>query len=469
MPLFLMSSRPRRSRVLPVLLLVGGVSALFVLQRGLRLPPPAVVEVTSDRPAVGRKSMFTVRVREPKLALSQVVVTGDGAGLAREVLAQVTVPPGETRREVVLQIPLGPAVRPAMRPGKVTVQVVAQARGTWLRTPAPVMVAVSREVRLQPPAITAQSPHIHVAHGGAEVVVYQVGPTSKRDGVQAGKWFFPGFPRPGGRSDERFALFGVPYDLEGNESEARARILLVAEDELGNRAETPFVHQFRSRPMGRDTIELTDGFMKKVTDEVYARTPGLSRRGDLLADYLRLNRELREANMAQLVALARASQPRFLWTETFLPMSRAAVTGSFADRRSYRSAGKEVDSQDHLGIDLASLKQAAVPAANDGRVVLADYFGIFGICVVLDHGYGLMSLYAHLSSAAVKVGESVKRGQDIGRTGGTGLAGGDHLHFTMLVQGLPVTPFEWWDSHWIHDRLKLKLGHSLAWNPRPGE
>jgi murein DD-endopeptidase MepM/ murein hydrolase activator NlpD len=169
--------------------------------------------------------------------------------------------------------------------------------------------------------------------------------------------------------------------------------------------------------------------------------------------------------MARLVALARTSQPRFLWKDTFLPMGKAAVMGSFADRRTYRAAGKEVDTQDHLGLDLASLRQAPVPAANDGRVVLAEYFGIFGSCVVLDHGYGLMSLYAHLSSVAVKAGDTVTRGQDIGRTGGTGLAGGDHLHFTMLVQGLAVTPLEWWDSHWIHDRMKLKLGESLAWIP----
>jgi murein DD-endopeptidase MepM/ murein hydrolase activator NlpD len=83
--------------------------------------------------------------------------------------------------------------------------------------------------------------------------------------------------------------------------------------------------------------------------------------------------------------------------------------------------------------------------------------------VVVDHGYGLMSLYAHLASVDVAKGQSVARGDVLGRTGATGLAGGDHLHFTMLIQGLPVNPTEWWDPHWIHDHLSRPLGPALPY------
>jgi hypothetical protein len=456
--------RPRRSsgRSFLFFLAIGGAVGLFLLMRELRLPPPAVVEVATDLPAIGQKGTLTVRVREPQRGIARVQVSADGAGLSRQVLAEVDAT--DARRDVVLKVPLGRASRPELRPGRLNLEVRAQALGTRLRTPEPVLAKLSREVRLQPPTLVARSQFVHAAQGGAEVVIYEVDASARRDGVQVGSWFFPGFPLPGGPAGRRFALFGVPYDLDASPSEAQARILLVAEDDLGNHAETRFVDQFFPRPMGKDTIELTDGFMKKVTDEVYPRTPELGRSGNLLEDYLKLNRDLRRSNMAQLAALARASQARFLWNETFLPMARAAVMGSFADRRTYRAAGKPVDTQDHLGLDLASLSQAPVQAANAGRAVLASYLGIFGNCVVIDHGYGLMSLYAHLSSMTVKAGDAVARGQEIGRTGGTGLAGGDHLHFTMLVQGLPVTPTEWWDGHWIHDRLKLKLGDVLPWD-----
>ena len=134
----------------------------------------------------------------------------------------------------------------------------------------------------------------------------------------------------------------------------------------------------------------------------------------------------------------------------------------FADRRTYVYEGREVDHQTHLGYDLASTARAPVPAANAGRVALARYFGIYGNAVVVDHGFGLLTLYAHLSSIDVKEGQDVARGATIGRTGKTGLAAGDHLHFTTLVGGLPVTPTEWWDPHWIGDRVARPLAPAVA-------
>jgi murein DD-endopeptidase MepM/ murein hydrolase activator NlpD len=451
-------------RIVGFLLVAAAAAGAFFLQRELRLPPAATVEISADRPAIGRKTVITVRAREPRLGLARVVATADGAGFSKKVVGATPAEGAfDPIKEVVLEIPVGREPTPDIKPGTVLLEVTVEARGTRLRQPKPVVLQKHFEVKLDPPAIAATSAFIHPAQGGAEAVVYEVGPTSQRDGVQAGHWFFPGFPLPGGRPTQRFALFAVPYDFDIDEPEARSRVLLVAEDELGNRAAVPFIHKYFRRPLRRDTIELGDPFMKKVTTEIFANTPSLRATGNLLADYLLLNRDLRKQNMAELVTLASKSRPQFLWRATFMPMQKAAVKGSFADRRSYTTGGKEVDTQDHLGLDLASLEHAPVPAANAGIVALARYFGIFGNCVVVDHGYGLMSLYAHLSSIAVKEGDSIDRGHLLGKSGATGLAGGDHLHFTMMLHGLPVTPIEWWDDHWLQDRLKLKLGDALPW------
>ena len=110
-----------------------------------------------------------------------------------------------------------------------------------------------------------------------------------------------------------------------------------------------------------------------------------------------------------------------------------------------------------MGFDLASSANAPVVAANKGTVLHADYLGIYGNCVIIDHGMGLQSLYAHLSVIDVSAGQAVERAQRLGLSGQTGLAGGDHLHFAMLLQGHPVTPVEWWDPHWIKDRIQRKL------------
>ena len=136
---------------------------------------------------------------------------------------------------------------------------------------------------------------------------------------------------------------------------------------------------------------------------------------------------------------------------------RILVESKFADHRTYFYHGEEIDQQIHLGFDLAVTANVPVLAGNTGKVVYADYLGIYGNCVVVDHGMGVQSLYGHLASIDVKQGESVKKDQVIGPSGLTGLAAGDHLHFAMLVGGHAVSPVEWWDPHWIEDRVMRKI------------
>jgi murein DD-endopeptidase MepM/ murein hydrolase activator NlpD len=288
-----------------------------------------------------------------------------------------------------------------------------------------------------------------------------VGETAVRDGVRVGDRFFPGYALPGGGAQDRFALFAVPYDMSDASS-----VRVVADDGAGNESQARFVDQFFPKPLRKDTIQLNDAFLEKVTTEILAQTPELTARGSPLDNYLEINRNLRRKNQAVLDQLATRSEKAFLWREPFLPMVNTAIKASFAERRSYLYQGHEVDQQDHLGLDMASVRAAPVPNTNDGVVVYAGYLGIYGNCVVVDHGYGLQSLYGHLSSIDVKAGDKVARGQTLGRSGASGLAGGDHLHFALMLQGLPVNPIEWFDRKWIHDRLKLKLGAVLPFESK---
>jgi murein DD-endopeptidase MepM/ murein hydrolase activator NlpD len=297
---------------------------------------------------------------------------------------------------------------------------------------------------------------IYVEQGGSEAVVYRIGDGAVRDGVSSGDAFFPGYPLPGGADGERFALFAVPYDLADP-----SRVLLEVEDALGNRASTRFLDRFKERKPRVSSVQLSDSFLDKVVPEIVARSPEIAERDSQLESYLAVNGELREINARQLRELAVESVPQFLWRRPFLQQPNTQVTDSFAAHRTYYYQDREVDQQDHLGYDLASVKRAPIEAANSGRVVLARYFGIYGNTVVLDHGYGLMTLYAHLSSIEVEPGQEVERGQVLGRSGETGLAGGDHLHFTVLLQGEPVDPVEWFDAKWIRDRLVRKLGSAF--------
>jgi murein DD-endopeptidase MepM/ murein hydrolase activator NlpD len=151
------------------------------------------------------------------------------------------------------------------------------------------------------------------------------------------------------------------------------------------------------------------------------------------------------------------TEGHFLWTQSFLQLAGSQVESAFADLRTYVYKGKKIDQQVHLGFDLATTQHGPVLAANDGKVIWAAPLGIYGNCIVLDHGLGLQSIYGHLSAITVKEGDMVSRGQQMGKSGSTGLAGGDHLHYSMQVDGVQVNPVEWWDDHWINDHIRSRL------------
>jgi hypothetical protein len=444
-----------------ILVLLGAAALVLV---SLRVAPAPAVDVQSRAKAIGVHGVVHVKVSAPGgRGLSRVRVEVEQKGRTT-VVAQSSDEPlpawvltGERRLARELDAEVGRAAVTSLQDGEAVVRVVAERAGTWLRHPPPVVEEVKLPVRLTPPVLSLLSTQHYVGQGGSGVVVYRVGESATRDGVRSGSWFFPGAPLPGSTTGDRFALFGVPWD----QADAAA-LRLVAQDDAGNSSEVAFVDQYFPRPPSKDRIELQDEFLQRVVTEIRQQTPTLPDRGSLLDNYLEINRELRRANAQELVLLAAGSAKAFLWKEPFLPMRNAQVMSSFADQRTYVHHGRDVDQQTHLGYDLAVTERTPVPAANSGRVVLARYFGIYGNTVVVDHGFGLMTLYAHLSSIDVKEAADVARGGILGRTGRTGLAGGDHLHFTTLVGGLPVAPTEWWDAHWIRDRVARRLAPSVV-------
>jgi murein DD-endopeptidase MepM/ murein hydrolase activator NlpD len=178
--------------------------------------------------------------------------------------------------------------------------------------------------------------------------------------------------------------------------------------------------------------------------------------------YLEINREMRKQNDAKLAELTKTSSPDRIWTGAFVQMPNAHAGAKFAERRSYVYDGQVVDQQTHMGYDFASTSHADIPAANDGVVVFAGPLGIYGNTVIVDHGLGLFSLYGHLSEIAAQKGQAVAKSESLGKSGTTGLAGGDHLHFAMLLDGSFVDPLEWFDPKWIAEHIEGKLEAATA-------
>lgn len=298
-----------------------------------------------------------------------------------------------------------------------------------------------------PPRVTIDSLHHNVRRGGTGVIRYGLSEPVRRTGVAVGEDFFPGYKTPKG---DYLCFFAFPFNAVPGQDIPT----LIAEDKAGNELQTGFRNHIIRKRFRKDIIRLPQSFLDAKMPQFRNLYPGET---DNLEIFLKVNNEVRTRNRAALKTIGTKTTPEVLWNGPFIRLPRAASRARFADARDYLYKGKKVDHQTHLGQDLASTAKAEVPAGNTGKVVFADFMGIYGNVIILDHGFGLQSLYAHLSSMNVSEGDRVEKGEIIGRTGATGMAGGDHLHFGMVVSGIPVDPLEWWDAHWIKDNVADRI------------
>jgi murein DD-endopeptidase MepM/ murein hydrolase activator NlpD len=314
-----------------------------------------------------------------------------------------------------------------------------------LRPSARAAASVPLTVDLTPPRIDLVAATRYLAPGGVGVVVFRASDAARTD-VRVGAVAFPSFEAA---NQQRVALVALPHDYATG-----TPLTIFAGDEAGNAANRGIPVDILPRRFRHDRIEVKDAFLEtKVPELLPQPAPGRS----LLESFLVINRDLRRQAEAEKRALAARTAARPLWAGPFVQPRNTKVFSNFAETRTYVHGGREIDRQIHFGYDLASTKQAPVPAANAGTVVFTGPLTIYGNTIVVDHGWGLMTLYGHLSTITAKVGDAVAKGQEMGRTGATGLAMGDHLHYEVLVNGISVTPVEWWDAKWIRDRFNGPL------------
>ncbi len=435
-----MDRKVRNALIILVLVILAVPAALFLLSTGTQMQI-APVQV------IGDATPMQVRVFNPhgvrKLTAS---IEQDGK---RYVTQIANSPPRRFRFLRRHQVPqdltlvFGKKTAPALHDGKAKVILEAQSNDLRAITDS---VSIDVDVITAPPRVVADGAQHYINQGGCELVTFTPSGYWKDSGVKVGRYTFRSYPVPSD-AKRRFSLFAYPWDLPANLQPA-----VFAFNPAGGAATATFWYKLFPKKFRARDIRIDDKFLEKVDNQI---EPGGS--GDLLQRFLRINRDLRIRNNQALADLRLQTEPKFYWSGPFLQLGNSQVESVFADRRSYIYKGKKVDEQVHLGFDLAVTEHVAIPASNDGKVVWASDLGIYGNCVVVDHGYGLQSIYGHLSAIGVKKGDLVKRGQTLGRSGSTGLAGGDHLHFSMQLDGVQVNPVEWWDEHWIKDRVLSRL------------
>jgi murein DD-endopeptidase MepM/ murein hydrolase activator NlpD len=243
----------------------------------------------------------------------------------------------------------------------------------------------------------------------------------------------------------------------------------VATDKAGNTREMPLVYELKNVRYKKSTIAISENFLQTKIAPLLSDVG--ARQGTPRDVFLRVNKGLRKENEDKITAITMKTTPSILWKGAFSQLSNSKVEANFADARTYTYNNEPIDTAYHLGYDLSVTKHYPVEAANSGTVAFVGDLGIYGNAVILDHGLGLFTLYGHLSSIDVKAGDPIKQRQIIGKTGETGLAAGDHLHFGVYLHGVAVLPVEWWDQKWIDDNITPKLegqsGEAIAVAQQP--
>jgi murein DD-endopeptidase MepM/ murein hydrolase activator NlpD len=427
-----------RKVLFPVLISVVLLPLAFL--SGCSAPP--VVEVSPSVTVLGQATPITVEVRDPHgVRKAQAFVEQNGSRYSVWQAAQ----PSKTATST-FSFTAGVKSTPQLKEGKAKLIIEATSNGLFGKT-----AHWEREVTVatQPPSITADSDQHYLYLGMADLATLNISGAWTEAGIRVGDQTFRAWPMPNGKPGY-FSLFAFAWNMPPDTIPTA-----YASNGPGNEAKSQLVVQFPKKEQPKYSVrdlQITDAFMHKVVDEL---DPNGS--GDYVTRFVKINNDMRKANNQTLFDLRTKTADHFLWSQPFQRQAHAAAEAHFADTRNYIYNGKKIDQQTHLGYDLAVTQHVGVEAANDGRVVYAAPLGIYGNCIVVDHGYGLMTLYGHLSRIDVHDGDMVKRGQVMGISGMTGMAGGDHIHFGMLLDGIQIDPKEWWDPHWIKDHIAKRV------------
>lgn len=432
--------------ILAVLLVVG---AFFVARQFEWHKPVVTTDLESE--AIGLEP-FSVVVEDTGKGLAHVAVsliTGDRA--QNLFFEELDAAP----KERVIRVQLDPS-QIQLEEGPAILRVTAVDRSYWsfFRGNRAVFDKPVR-IDLTPPRIEIVSDDRYITSGGSALVVYRTSADTRDSSIRIGQHSFPAYRGYVGDGQTFMAFFAHPYDVPAAE-----RASIIAEDNAGNVAEHRLAYDLRDMQYRAVNVRVSDDF---IANKISPLVPDKDASARSAAEqFVAVNRELRQENESTISKACRGSKPEKMWDGPFMQLSNSQVQANFADRRSYIYDSDVIDHAHHLGYDLAVTRRYPVEAANSGIVVLAGPLGIYGNTVILDHGFGVCTLYSHLSAINVSVGDRVSKGQHVGRTGETGLATGDHLHYAVYIQGVAVLPLEWWDAKWINDNVSSKLAPEVS-------
>ncbi|MGD8252455.1 MAG: M23 family metallopeptidase [Desulfobacterales bacterium] len=446
-------------RLLVVIALLGILlpGGYFLYTRMEGVAPEVILD--PDPQAIGIDQELSLTVSDPGRGIRYIRVVLAAKGMEKTLFEETydgsALMGTGYHQSVSVTVPLRPREL-GLPDGEGTLRIEA-ADFAWRRWMNGNLADIKKPVTIDTlsPRVSVLTTSHYINQGGAGLVAFKVSESCPRIGVTVGDRFFPAHTGFFEDSEVFAAFFAVSYD-QGTQTP----VTITATDAAGNETAATFPYRIRKKQFRTDILNISDRFIETQLVGSFSPEGGQAVSNKDL--FLYVNRDVRKANYDLLTEVGRRSEAVKRWDGVFLRLPNSAPKAGFADHRIYRYKDEEVDRQVHLGADLASIKHSPVPAANDGKVVFTDNVGIYGQTVIIDHGFGLLTSYSHLSEIQVSPGDSVGKGDTIGRTGATGLAAGDHLHFGVLIHDTFVNPVEWWDDGWLKDNIQLKIEQVAA-------
>ena len=445
-------SGTRSNRTVPLLLsivIIGLLAGGWYLWPRIEREPPQI-RLSTDVEVLGLAPV-DILVSDRGAGLKSVTATLSSGGVVHPLAAEQHAQPVSEHKITVAVSKLK-----GVKEGPAVLRVSARDSSWWGWFKGnETIVEKNLVIDITPPTIELVADDRYISFGGVGMLVYKPSADTTMSGVKIGDYFFPGYPgQIKSQTDHFVVFFAHPYNVP-----ADVRAVLVATDKAANTREMRLVYELRNVNYRKSTIAIPDSFIQNKVAPLL--TDASARQGSAKEIFIKVNRNLRKENEDKIAAITKKGTPSMLWSGAFSQLSNSKVEANFADARTYAYNSETIDNAYHLGYDLSVTRHYPVEASNSGTVAFTGDLGIYGNTVILDHGLGLFTLYSHLSSIDVKDGETVKQRQILGKTGETGLAAGDHLHFGVYLNGVAVLPVEWWDPKWINDNIQPKLeGHS---------
>jgi murein DD-endopeptidase MepM/ murein hydrolase activator NlpD len=438
-----------KSYIIGISLLALIIGVWFFFNTGGELQKPTI-KFDAEVNVIGQQKPLSITFTDQMRGLrsTHVSITQDNS---TQILSSKNYPAPGTRYEN-FSVRLDP-IAMKLHNGPAVINVTVTDFSLWKNQS---IVKKSVTIDVTPPQVFLLNPTNHINPGGTCVIAFRTSEPVTMTGVRIENVFFPSYPVSISGKPAYVDYFAFPLEaIRGSTS-----IKVIATDEAGNETSVNVPYLMLAKKFRSDKMSLSDNFLQTKMPEFQTHIASLKDKS-LVEVFAHVNGPLREDINKTIQEACRKSTPKQLWQGEFLRMKNSAPMAMFGDKRAYVYQGKVVGESTHLGVDLASNAHAPVEAANSGIVVYSDYLGIYGNAVIIDHGLGLFSLYGHMDAINVKKGQQVQKGESIGQSGTSGLAGGDHLHFSILVGGQFVNPQEWWDPHWIADNVTKKLEGAL--------